>query len=70
MSDNQIDLVKYGQLWEKVDQLTDKVDKIESNMEELLELAHKGRGAFWVGMVVVSAIFTAIGYFGQGWVQK
>jgi len=42
MSDSQIDLVKYGQLWEKVDQLTTKVDKIEENMEELLELAHKG----------------------------
>ena len=70
MSDFQIDPVKYGQLWEKVDHLSSKVDKIEENMEELLELAHKGRGAFWVGMVVVSAMFTALGYLSQGWFNK
>ena len=50
MSDFQIDPVKYGQLWEKVDQLSVKVDKLEEGMAELLELAHKGRGGFWVGI--------------------
>jgi hypothetical protein len=70
MSDFEIDPVKYGQLWEKVDQLTNKVDKLESGMAELLELAHKGKGAFWIGMVVVSAVFTAIGYLSQGWMSK
>ena len=47
MSDFQIDPVKYGQLWEKVDQLSVKVDKLEAGMEELLALANKGRGGFW-----------------------
>jgi len=70
MSDSPIDLVKYGQLWEKVDQLTTKVDKIEENMEELLELAHKGRGGFWVGMIVVSGLFTMLGYFSQSLFHK
>jgi hypothetical protein len=70
MTDFQIDPVKYGQLWEKVDQLTVKVDKLEEGMDELLELAHKGKGAFWIGMTVVSAIFTAVGYFSQGWLNK
>lgn len=70
MSDNQIDLVKYGQLWEKVDQLSAKVDKLEEGMAELLELAHRGKGAFWIGMIVVSAVFTAIGYLTQGWMNK
>jgi len=62
MSDFQIDPVKYGQLWEKVDQLSTKVDKLESGMEELLALANKGRGGFWVGMMVVSGLSTVIGY--------
>ena len=70
MSDFQIDPVKYGQLWEKVDQLSVKVDKLEEGMAELLELAHKGRGGFWVGMVVVSALFTLLGYFSQNWMHK
>ena len=58
----EIDPVKYGQLWEKVDQLTQKVDKLEEGMEELLALANKGRGGFWVGMMVVSGISTFIGF--------
>ena len=62
MSDFQIDPVKYGQLWEKVDQLSSKVDKLEAGMEELLALANKGRGGFWVGMMVVSGLSTVVGY--------
>ena len=62
MSDFQIDPVKNGQLWEKVDQLSTKVDKLESGMEELLALANKGRGGFWVGMMVVSGLSTVVGY--------
>jgi hypothetical protein len=58
----EIDPVRYGQLWEKVDQLTAKVDKLEEGMEELLALANKGRGGFWAGMVIVSAISTIVGY--------
>jgi len=50
----EIDPVKYGQLWEKVDQLSTKVDKLEEGMEQLLALANKGRGGFWVGMMVIS----------------
>ena len=62
MADFEIDPVKYGQLWEKVDSLTNKVDKLEEGMEELLALANKSRGGFWVGMMVVSALSTFVGY--------
>ena len=58
----EIDPVRYGQLWEKVDQLSTKVDKLEEGMEELLELANKGRGGFWAGMAIVSAFSTFIGF--------
>ena len=58
----EIDPVKYGQLWEKVDQQTAKIDKLEAGMEELLALANKGRGGFWVGIMVVSALSTFIGW--------
>ncbi len=62
MADFQIDPVRYGQLWEKVDQLATKVDKLEAGMEELLELANKGRGGFWAGMVFISAISSVVGF--------
>ena len=58
----EIDPVRYGQLWEKVDQLTAKVDKLEEGMEELLALANKGRGGFWAGMMIVSAFRTLVGW--------
>lgn len=63
----EIDPVKYGQLWEKVDNLTVKVDKLEEGMEELLALANKGRGGFWVGMMVVSGISSIVGFIAH-WV--
>jgi len=66
----EIDPVKYGQLWEKVDNLTAKVDKLEEGMEELLALANKGRGGFWVGMMVVSALSTFIGFVSHYFTSK
>jgi hypothetical protein len=67
MSD--IDLVKYGVLWQKVedyerrfDEMGKKMDKMESQLEQLIALANKGRGGFWMGMVIVSAISTIAGY--------
>ena len=70
MADFEIDPVKYGQLWEKVDQLSTKVDKLENGMEELLALANKGRGGFWVGMMVVSGISSLIGFVAHYFTAK
>jgi hypothetical protein len=58
-----IDLVEYGSLLQKVQDLDKKVDKLEAGMEELLALANKGRGGFWAGMLIVSAISSCFGYF-------
>ena len=62
MSGFEIDPVEYGQLIQKVDQLSHKVDKLETGMEELLALANKGRGGFWVGMMIVSSLSAIVGY--------
>ena len=59
----EIDPVRYGVLWQKVQDLDKKVDKLEQGMDELLALANQGRGGFWAGMALVSAISSAIGYF-------
>lgn len=60
--DNQIDPVKYGVLWEKVQAMDKKVDKLEHSIEELLALANKGKGGLWFGMTVVSAISAFVGF--------
>ncbi len=64
---NEIDLVKYGVLWQKVQDMDKKVDKMERNVEELLALANKGRGGLWFGMSVVSGASAVIGYFLSYW---
>lgn len=51
-----IDPVKYGVLWERVTQMDKKIDKMEGQIEELLALANKGRGGFWVGMSIASMV--------------
>jgi hypothetical protein len=56
------DMFKFGGLVNQVENLQHKVDKLEAGMEELLALANKGRGGFWVGMMVVSAISSIIGF--------
>ena len=56
MADNEIDPVKYGVLWERVTQMDKKIDKMEGQIEELLELANKGKGGFWMGMTIASML--------------
>jgi len=64
---NEIDLVKYGVLWQKVQDMDKKVDKMERNVEELLALANKGKGGLWFGMTVVSGVSVIVGYFINIW---
>jgi hypothetical protein len=65
MSD--IDLVQYGVLKQKVESMEAKIDKMEGQLDTLIELANRGRGGFWMGMVFVSAISTFVGYVTHYW---
>ena len=64
-----IDPVKYGVLWQKVqdyerrfDDMDKKMNKMEANLEKLVALANQGRGGFWMGMAFVSFVSTSVGY--------
>ena len=59
---NGVDLYKYGKLVATVESLEKKVDKLEVGMEELLELANKSKGGFWIGMVIASGIGGLVTY--------
>lgn len=54
MEPAEIDPVKYGVLWERVQNMDRKIDKMETQVEELLELANKSKGGFWMGMAIAS----------------
>jgi hypothetical protein len=71
------DPVKYGVLWQKVEgyeekfkELSKTQDKMEKQLEELLALANKGRGGFWVGMMVVSGISSIVGFLAHYFSSK
>jgi hypothetical protein len=61
-TENGVDLYKYGKLVATVESLEKKVDKLEVGMEELLELANKSKGGFWMGMVIASGIGGLVTY--------
>jgi hypothetical protein len=65
----EIDPVKYGVLWQKVEELEKKIDKLEAGMEKLLELANKSKGGFWMGMAIVSLVSSMVGYV-TNWFHK
>ena len=52
----EIDPVKYGVLWERVQNMDRKIDKMEQQISELLELANKSKGGFWMGMTIASMV--------------
>lgn len=66
-SSDGIDLVGYGVLWQKVQEMDKKVSKMESNIDELLALANKGKGGLWFGMSVVSGVSVIVGYIISLW---
>ena len=56
MSPKEIDPVEHGKLLSKVESLEEKVDSMEADLKQLLALANKSRGAFWVGLTVASFV--------------
>ena len=70
MNEGQIDPYKYGKLVAQVESMEKKIDKLESNMEELLELANKSKGGFFFGMAVASLVGGIITFITQHWTGK
>jgi hypothetical protein len=75
-SPETIDPVKYGALYQKVqdyerrfDEMSAKIDKMETSIDKLVEMANQGKGSFWMGMVMVSAVGSVLGYVAN-WIGK
>jgi tetrahydromethanopterin S-methyltransferase subunit B len=63
-----LDSVEYGKLIAKVEMLEKKIDKMENALDELLALANKGRGGFWMGMMIASLVGAIISYVSRAFV--
>jgi len=62
MNTPEIDPVKYGVLWQRVQEMDKKMDKMENQIDQLLTLANKSKGGLWVGMSIVSALSALVGF--------
>ena len=65
----EIDPIKYGVLWQKVQDMDKKIDKMEDQLEQLVALANRGRGGFWMGMAIMSSITGLIGFL-AAWFKR
>ena len=67
---NEIDPIQYGKLIAEVQNLQDKVEKLETNIDLLLELANKSRGGFWAGMTIASFLGGLVTFFMHNIINK
>jgi hypothetical protein len=68
MSD--IDPVKFGLLIGQVKTLEDQVTDLQSDVKELLALANKGKGGFWMGMTIASMMGALVSWVATHWPAK
>jgi hypothetical protein len=64
-----IDLVRYGVLWNKIENyeqkfssMEKKIDDMESDLKKLVLMAERSKGGIFVGMAVISVLSSAVGY--------
>jgi hypothetical protein len=62
-----IDPIQYGRLIAQVENLTTKVDNMDSDVKELLALANKSKGGFWMGIAIASALSGFVAWFVATW---
>jgi len=62
----EIDPIQYGQLIAKVDALETQVSSMQSDIKQLLEMANKSKGGFWVGMSIASVLSGIVGSLAHG----
>ena len=67
---NDIDPVKFGLLIGQVKTLEDQVAAMQSDIKELLALANKGKGGFWMGMTIASAFGGIVSWVVSHWPGK
>jgi len=70
------DPIKYGVLWQKVEgyedkfaDLSKKMEKMESNIEKLLENQAQQKGAGWLAIGMLSVLSTVGGWVLHWWIK-
>jgi hypothetical protein len=77
MDDGKIDLVRYGVLWQKVENYEDKFDAMqkkmdcmESDIKKLVLMAERSKGSLWALMGVASVVGGALTFITDFFFKK
>ena len=69
MSDDKIDLVRYGVLWQKVenyeqkfDAMERKIDTMEADVKKLVLMAERSKGSLWALMGIAGVGGSMLGW--------
>lgn len=66
----ELDPIKVGVMWQKVEVMEAEVAELRKDVKELLALANKSRGGFWMGMTIASGVGGLITYITSHWAGK
>jgi len=58
----EIDPVKFGVTWQKVEAMEYEVAELRKDVKQLLALAERSKGGLWAGMAIVSAVSAFVGF--------
>jgi hypothetical protein len=69
MDDGKIDLVRYGVLWQKVenyeqkfDAMERKIDNMDADLKKLVLMAERSKGSLWALMGIAGVFGSAISF--------
>jgi hypothetical protein len=65
-----IDPITFGRMQAEVHLLRSEVATLQSDVKELLALANKGKGGFWMGMTIASMLGGLVSWIATHWPGK
>ena len=64
-----INPVEFGKMKEQIEQLQKGQDELRKDMKEILALAERSKGGFWMGMAIASFVGGLVSIFIKNWMQ-
>jgi putative methionine-R-sulfoxide reductase with GAF domain len=65
----EINPVEFGKMKQQIEQLQKGQDELRKDMKEMLALAERSKGGFWMGMAIASFVGGLVSIFIKNWMQ-
>lgn len=62
-----MDAIQFGKMQAEQEQLKKDVAELKEDVKQLLALANKGKGGFWMGMTLASMLGAMASWFASHW---